>query len=89
MTSHRFNEEVRKRFRAGQNPSLAAVVERNIATLTELRERAERSRSVQDRLADFITWFSGSMLFVYLHVAWFGFWIAANLGWLGIKAFDP
>ena len=89
MTSRRFNDEVRKRLRAGQTPSLAGVVERNIETLAKIRDDAERNKSVQDHLADYITWFSGSMWFVYLHIAWFGFWIAANLGWLGIEAFDP
>ena len=89
MQSQRFNDEVRKRLRAGQNPSLASVVERNIETLAKIRSEAERNKSIQERFADRITWFSGSMSFVYLHVAWFSFWIAANLGWLGIEAFDP
>jgi uncharacterized membrane protein len=35
----------------------------------------ERARSVQNRLADRITAFSGSMSFVYIHLAWFGCWI--------------
>jgi uncharacterized membrane protein len=30
---------------------------------------------VQNRLADAITAFAGSMLFVYIHVLWFGCWI--------------
>ncbi len=33
--------------------------------------------------------FSGRMVFVYFHVAWFGIWILANLGFFGIKPFDP
>ena len=35
----------------------------------------ERARSVQNRIADTITTFAGSMWFVYLHVAWFTIWI--------------
>ena len=35
----------------------------------------ERARDVQNRVADQITRFSGSMTFVYLHVIWFGCWI--------------
>ena len=35
----------------------------------------ERSRSTQNRVADAITLFAGSMLFVYLHIVWFGAWI--------------
>ena len=35
----------------------------------------ERGRDVQNRIADQITRFSGSMTFVYLHIIWFGCWI--------------
>ena len=70
-------------------PRVANVVERNIASLIELRRRDEERKSIQDRLADRITAFAGSMMFVYLHLLWFGFWIATNLGWLPIKPFDP
>ena len=41
-----------------------------------LLEHAEkRAKSVQNRIADAITAFSGSMLFVYIHVIWFACWI--------------
>lgn len=72
-----------------QNPALADIIEKNICTLLEIREEYEQSRGIQDRIADVITRFSGSMWFVYLHVAWFGLWIALNLGWLGVRPFDP
>ena len=35
----------------------------------------ERRESVENRIADRITAFSGSMLFVYVHVIWFSCWI--------------
>jgi uncharacterized membrane protein len=35
----------------------------------------ERARSVENRIADAITGFAGSMAFVYVHVVWFAFWI--------------
>jgi uncharacterized membrane protein len=35
----------------------------------------ERARDVQNRIADKITTFAGSMAFVYLHIIWFGCWI--------------
>ena len=44
----------------------------NPALLEHARQRAE---SVQNRIADRITAFAGSMAFVYLHVVWFGAWI--------------
>jgi uncharacterized membrane protein len=41
-----------------------------------LVEHAEkRARDVQNRVADQITRFSGSMTFVYLHIIWFASWI--------------
>jgi uncharacterized membrane protein len=46
--------------------------EQNPALLEHARQRAE---SVQNRIADRITAFSGSMAFVYIHVVWFGCWI--------------
>ncbi|MDP9184894.1 MAG: DUF1003 domain-containing protein [Actinomycetota bacterium] len=39
----------------------------------------ERARSAQNRVADTITRFAGSMWFVYLHVAWFSVWIALGV----------
>ena len=44
----------------------------NPALLEHARVRAA---SVQNRVADRITAFAGSMTFVYLHVLWFGVWI--------------
>ncbi|MGZ4794958.1 MAG: DUF1003 domain-containing protein [Acidimicrobiia bacterium] len=37
----------------------------------------------QDRTADRITAFAGSLNFVYIHAVWFGVWIAVNVGMLG------
>ncbi len=48
------------------------------------------ARGIEDRLADAITRFTGSMTFVYLHLVLFGAWIAANLGLVpGVPRFDP
>ena len=44
-----------------------------------LRHREERARSLQNRVADAITAFAGSMWFVYLHVVWFALWIALGV----------
>jgi uncharacterized membrane protein len=40
-----------------------------------LRHTEERAESAQNQVADHITAFSGSMLFVYIHILWFGCWI--------------
>ena len=45
-----------------------------------LRESAEeRAKKRQNRIADAITRFAGSMPFVYLHVVWFALWIALRV----------
>jgi uncharacterized membrane protein len=75
--------------RPEQHPLLAGVLERNIRTLLAQRERLAKERSLQHRIADAVTNFSGNMAFVYLHVVWFGGWIAWNLGAFGGKPFDP
>jgi uncharacterized membrane protein len=46
--------------------------EPNPALLEHAQRRAE---SVQNRIADRITAFSGSMWFVYIHIIWFSCWI--------------
>jgi len=47
-------------------------IQPNPALARAARERAE---SAQNRIADKITDFAGSMMFVYLHILWFGSWI--------------
>lgn len=49
-----------------------------------------RMRGTQDRVADAITDFAGSMRFVYIHAVWFTVWIVLNEGLFGRAAiFDP
>ena len=40
-----------------------------------LEHAQKRAQSAQNRVADAITKFSGSMLFVYIHIIWFACWI--------------
>lgn len=68
---------------------LTPVLERNIRALWRRREQEAARASGEEKIADAITRFTGSMLFVYLHMAIFGFWIVANLGWVpGIPKWD-
>src|SRR5262249_35576998 len=41
----------------------------------QVKHAEQRAADVQNRIADAITRFAGSMTFVYLHVIWFGAWI--------------
>jgi uncharacterized membrane protein len=75
---------VRRPVSAQQNLDSQTVTE-----MIHLEHRDRLNMSYSDHVADWITAFSGSMVFVGLHVAWFTGWIAYNLGWLGLKQFDP
>jgi uncharacterized membrane protein len=92
------NGEARAGRGAGATPTyppppphgLSPVLERNIRALQLRRQREEKEATLEERLADAITRFTGSMRFVYLHLVVFGFWIVANLGWVpGVPAWDP
>ena len=71
------------------NPALSKVIERNIRTIIQLRTKAARDRSLEGRIADAITSFSGRLIFAYVHIVWFGIWILLNTGRFGVPAFDP
>src|SRR6266446_650079 len=76
-----------------------------LAALTGLTRKADEllrtrvSRNVNEemevhstpllRIADWIAWFSGSMLFLISHTFWFIIWVSLNTMILGDKAFDP
>jgi uncharacterized membrane protein len=70
-------------------PKMAKIVERNISALFNRRKEEEERKTREEKTADKVTRFAGSMFFVYLHLTLFGIWIIWNLGWLGIKSFDP
>jgi uncharacterized membrane protein len=73
-----------------ESPHLAAVVHRNMAALVQFKKEHDAAKSIQDRAADAITGFAGSMRFVYFHLALVATWIIINIGVIpGIPAFDP
>src|SRR5439155_11515529 len=73
-----------------EQDSLNSSLRRNIDALRRRREDEEASATAEERLARAITRFSGSMRFVYLHLALYGGWLAANLGWIpSVRPWDP
>jgi uncharacterized membrane protein len=69
---------------------MSAALRRNIDALEERRRQEAASAPLEARVAEAITRFTGSMRFVYLHLALYGAWIAANLGVVpGVPRFDP
>ena len=73
----------------GEMRGMAQIVERNIAALLQRQTEEDKRKKFEEKLADKVTRFTGSMLFVYIHLALFGVWIIWNLGILGLKPFDP
>ena len=64
------------------------VEDGNLYKVEHYSTRNERSllrslQRTQDRVADAITTFAGSLNFVYIHSVWFGVWILLNVGLLG------
>ena len=73
------NEDLLKRNEAFLKRLDRLPIEPNPALMKQAEQRAQ---SVQNRIADRITDFAGSMAFVYIHIAWFGLWIG-----LGVEAY--
>jgi uncharacterized membrane protein len=83
------SQTTRQKKRQKNSPPLSHTMMRNIRTIINLRMEQDRERGLDERIADVITIFSGSMVFVYLHIAWFGLWILINSGVFGLPVFDP
>jgi uncharacterized membrane protein len=72
--------------------SQSEIVRKNTAAILEMQRKMTEARTLQGRVADAITTFSGSMAFVWVHAVWFGFWVLLNIGLLHIphiSEFDP
>ena len=59
----------------------------NISKIIEIEKEQRSTRTLGEKISEWIALFAGSMLFVYLHLAWFAFWIGANM--LLRTPFDP
>lgn len=70
-------------------PGLNTVLNRNIHALIDERRAEESTASVAERIADAVTRLAGSMTFAAVHAVAVLVWIAWNLGWLGLRPFDP
>jgi uncharacterized membrane protein len=71
-----------------ETPQMARIVERNINALIERHGRQEAKKTFEEKIADTVTRFTGSMVFVYIHLVLFFVWITWNTGILGLKPFD-
>lgn len=70
--------------------TLNSSLRRNIEVLRKRREEEDANAGAEERIARAITRFSGSMRFVYVHLALYGGWIVANLGLIpAVRPWDP
>lgn len=73
-----------------QPDSLSSALKRNIEALQQRRAQEAARATREERIAEGITRFTGSMRFVYLHLVLYGGWIIVNLGLVpGVPRFDP
>ena len=77
---------------------LLAAMSRMMRQADELlRQRVSRNANEEveiistpiQKVADALAWFSGSMLFLILHIAWFAIWLGLNLTLPEAHRFDP
>jgi uncharacterized membrane protein len=71
---------------AGAQRNLPPNIADNIEEIVGLEGRDREAMGLSDHFADLMTRFSGSMLFVWAHVVWFGIWIGLNE--IGLVTFD-
>jgi uncharacterized membrane protein len=65
-------------------------IENNIQQLIERQKQEQGKRTLAIRISDAITAFSGSILFLGIHVLWFAGWIFLNVGlFSSVGEFDP
>jgi uncharacterized membrane protein len=69
---------------------LGEVLSRNIRALVEARAAFDRRKTTQQRIADAITRFTGSMAFVWAHAVAVTVWLVFNAGVIAmVRAWDP
>jgi uncharacterized membrane protein len=58
--------------------SLAAETESNVLKVTEMEAKEKQNRTMGEKIAEYVAAFCGSVVFVYVHIVWFGGWIIVN-----------
>jgi uncharacterized membrane protein len=86
--------------RKSRSPAKARIARRDSAvtnkgsghvgrTIDDILKLESQDRTPSEKIADHIASFTGSMVFVWIHVAWFAAWILLNVSRLGFQPFDP
>jgi uncharacterized membrane protein len=77
-----------RRAKAQGNGSADELTQQNVEAIIRMEEAAKGERTRSDLVAEAIAKFCGSMVFVWVHVVWFGIWVVINL-FPGIPHIDP
>ena len=73
-----------------QNDDLSPFIKRNMDILRRRHAREQKEISTEERIAETITRFSGSMVFVYIHATLLVIWVIWNIGMFPrLAPFDP
>lgn len=67
--------------------SLEKEIKSNIKKIARIEEAQRESGTLGEKISEAIAAFCGSMVFVYVHVIWFGVWIVVNV--IPKFQFDP
>ena len=68
--------------------SFEELTQKNIETIAQLEQAEADQRSTLERGVDAVARFCGTLPFVWVHILWFGIWLATNAV-PGIQHFDP
>ena len=58
--------------------ALNDLLQKNVTVIRQIEESAQKNRSRTTKIADAIAAFCGSIMFVYVHMAWFVVWLTIN-----------
>lgn len=68
--------------------ALETETHKNVNKIIEIEQAQKQNRTAGEKISDAIAAFCGSMVFVWVHVFWFGGWIVVN-SLLPFYQFDP
>ena len=72
-----------------QPRTVEELTRQNVETIIRLEEATKAKQSRFDKIADGVTRVCGSMLFVVIHIVWYGAWIGANVALPARERWDP
>lgn len=82
------NDKEKKKTVAKSKKSMEAETRSNITKIVEIEDAEKAKRTIGEKVSELIAAFCGSMVFVYVHIIWFGGWIVVNSIFTSYS-FDP